>query len=394
MKKLSVIGVITLLIVVVIAGKFLITPLSKSTPKLSVQNDIADQGTQPTARGGDMPFTLSTPEGYTVKLFANNITNARDLYFTPDGTLLVSSSGTGNVYALPDKNSDGIADEVISVVSGLDQPHGLAMINNKLYIAETRRVSRFSFDTSSYKAAFEKELFKLPGNTNHNKRTIVFDENSNLYTSVGSTCNVCEEKDAQSGTVLISDSEGNNLKVFSKGVRNAPFLAINPTDGALWSTGMGRDLLGDDLPPDEINILKSGGDYGWPYCYGDKVFDANFNKMSSSYCSNTVAPAFQIPAHSAPLGLAFIPANFSSSWVNDILVAYHGSWNRSIPDGYKVVKLEVSGTQLTSSEDFLTGFIQNGSVVGRPVDVVFDQEGYAYVSDDKTGNIYIISQVK
>lgn len=373
----------------------LATHSSKKVPQLTVATPSVTSSPKNSSteiKGGEMPFSLTTASEYTVRLFANNITNARDLFFTSEGTLLVSSPSTGNVYALPDRDKNGIADEVIAVASGLNNPHGLAMYKGKLFIAETRRVSRFSFDTNSFKAVFEKQLFRLPANINHNKRTIEFDKNGNLYTSVGSTCNVCEETDGQSGTVLVSDSEGDNLKVFSKGLRNAPFLVFHPTTGVLWSTGMGRDYLGDDLPPDEINILRESKDYGWPYCYGKGIFDTSFKKKSASYCISTVFPAFEIPAHSAPLGLAFIPSNFSNEWSNDLLVAYHGSWNRSVPDGYKVVRLDIQGETITSSEDFLTGFIQNGSVMGRPVDVAFDEEGYAYISDDKAGNIYIISK--
>jgi glucose/arabinose dehydrogenase len=147
---------------------------------------------------------------------------------------------------------------------------------------------------------------------------------------------------------------------------------------------MGRDFLGDNLPPDEINVLQDGADYGWPYCYGDKVWDRVFGRNTSSYCEKTVEPFYNLPAHVAPLGLTFINSNqFPDAWQNDLLVAYHGSWNSSVPVGYKVVRIETSNTP--SESDFVTGFQDD---VARPVDVIFDSQGSLFISDDDAGAIY------
>lgn len=289
--------------------------------------------------------------------------------FSPGGTLLVSVTSSGKVITL--KNG-----EAKDLLRGLNNPHGLAFFNNKLYVAEERRIVRYIWDEQNLKASQDKVLFDLPPRGNHFTRSLVFDREGRLYVSIGSTCNVCNERDERYAAVLISDSEGNSPRVFAKGLRNAVFMALNPKTNEVWVTEMGRDFLGDNLPPDEINILKEGKDYGWPNCYGNKIPDTDFNQFAD--CSNTEPPIFEIPAHSAPLGLTFDPEG-------NLLVAYHGSWNRSVPTGYKIVKLKVDGNQITAAEDFLT-------TGGRPVDLIFDNSGNLYISDDKAQAVYVVSK--
>ncbi len=351
------------------------------------QSATISKGSLPT-----IPFKL--PDGYSIHVFGD-VPNARDMEFTKDGTLLVSSPSTNHVYALPDKNNDGVADIAKQIISNEPHVHGLVFYNGQLFIADTTKVVRYNWDENSQLATKDKDLFSLPGNNDHNNRTLVFDKNGSLYVSLGSTCNVCREPATTGGSVLISNANGDSPKVFATGLRNAAFLALNPTNGAVWDTEMGRDYLGDNLPPDEINILSSGKNYGWPNCYGDKVHDTNFDK-SNYDCSQTLAPIYQVPAHSAPLGLTFIESSqFPKSWQGSLFVAYHGDWNRSTPIGFKVVRLTVQGNTITGSEDFLTGFLQSnlaGAALGRPADVTFDSKGNLYVSDDKAGKIYIIQK--
>lgn len=286
--------------------------------------------------------------------------------------------------ALPDIDRDGIADQKKTILSNLMRPHGLTFHNGKLYVAEERQVSRYTYDTATNTAIFEKKLFDLPSGGRHFTRGIVFDDNNNLYISLGSTCDTCVEKHPYISTVLVSDSEGEGLRVFSKGLRNAVFLAKDPETGKVFATEMGRDFLGDNLPPDEIVVLQDGGDYGWPYCYGSKIWDRVFGRKDQSYCEGTIAPFYNIPAHSAPLGLTFIESSqMPQDWQNDLLVSYHGSWNRSYPTGYKIVR--ITNGQNPSEEDFITGFEDN---TARPADVVFDKEGSLYISDDEAGAIY------
>jgi glucose/arabinose dehydrogenase len=353
---------------------------------------------------------LQLPAGYIAHVFADGLGVARDLQFTPGGTLLISDPKANTVTALPDHNHDGVADAPKVVLRGTPgndtvQPgaHGLAFHDGKLYVAETARVVRYNWDEASLTATLDRELFRLPTpGGNHGRRTLAFDTKGNLYVSVGSTCNVCRESDPRYATVLISDADGNNPHVFAAGLRNAPFLALNPTSGEIWTTEMGRDELGDNIPPDEINILRAGANnstanYGWPICYDDRIHDTQFDKAQylADPCAQTIPPLFKVPAHNAPLGLAFIASSqFPAGQQGDLLVSYHGSWNRTVPDGYKVVRLTVRGNTVTGSTDFITGFISadTRTVSGRPVDLTFDAAGNLYLSDDKTGAVYIIQR--
>jgi len=346
---------------------------------------------------GDKPFIPFTiTDGFTIHVFAKNLGNPRTLFMTPEGTLLVSNPTNGTVTALPDKDNDGVADENKTVITGENHVHGIAMYNGELFIANVDSVVKYGWDEGRIIATRGPVLFTLPPNNNHNNRSIVFDMDGRMYLSLGSTCNVCNDAPQKGGSVLFSDASGTGPYVFAKGLRNAAFLAINPITDELWGTEMGRDNLGDDIPPDEINIIRKDADYGWPKCYGDNVHDTNFDKSKSDPCTNTVPPVFRLPAHSAPLGLTFVNSpQFPKDWQGDLLVALHGSWNRSTVSGYKIVHLKVDGNTILGAEDFLTGFnlgFFKDDSLGRPVSMVFDSKGNLYLSDDKSGNVYIIQR--
>lgn len=332
---------------------------------------------------------LGLPSGYTAKVFANDLPRARDLAFSPGGTLLVSQLGSNKVVALPDKDKDGVADEVKEVAVG-NIPHGLAFHNQYLFVAELEKVVRYTWDEANLTATFDKQLFSMPP-SGHSSRTLAVFPDGRLYVSVGSTCNVCVEKHEFLAAVVESNINGDNPHVFISGSRNASFLAINPASQQLWATENSRDNLGDDIPPDEINILQSQKHYGWPYCYGEGIRDTTFNPSTDFNCATTNSPAYKVQAHSAPLGLSFVSSDqFPDDWQGDLLVAFHGSWNRSVPTGYKVVKLNVEGDAVSGQEDFIT--FKNGDL-GRPVDLIFDKFGNLFVSDDKTGAVYIIQRL-
>jgi len=344
---------------------------------------------------GEKPsIPLMVPQGFSIGVFAKGLGAPRDIIFSEKGTLLASIPRDDKIVALPDKNNDGTADETKNILTGLDNPHGIAFFKGKLYVAEETRVVRYQWDEGTLTATKEKELFSLPKGGNHTTRTIAFKNNGQMFVSLGSTCNVCYEKHEWLAAVITSDENGNNPRLFAKGLRNSVFISINPQTDELWGTEMGRDFLGDNLPPDEINIIKDGKDYGWPVCYGAKIYDRTFNPLpqKASPCEASKAPAYEIPAHSAPLGLTFINSKqFPKEWEGDLLVVYHGSWNRSTPTGYKVVHLEVEGNTVKGASDFLTGFLSDTQALGRPADVVFDSQGSLYVSDDKAGTIYKIT---
>lgn len=339
--------------------------------------------------GDPLQFPLTLPPGFRVGIFAKGLGNARDLTFSPKGTLLVSISARGSVVALPDRNNDGKADEARAILTDLNKPHGIALFKSKLFVAEETRVVRYTFDEQALTGKEDKVLFSLPRAGRHITRTIAFDKKGVMFVSIGSTCDVCFEKHPFLGTVIISDEEGRNPRVFARGLRNSVFIAVDPKTDKLWGTEMGRDFLGDNKPPDEINVIEDGKDYGWPVCYGDRIFDEAFGQKTKAYCNGTEPPLFDIAAHSAPLGLAFIYSEkFPKEWQGDLLVAYHGSWNRSTPIGYRVVRLALKGGTVVGEYDFITGFLKGPDVFGRPVDVAFDKHGSLFVSDDKAGVVY------
>jgi glucose/arabinose dehydrogenase len=352
------------------------------------------------ANTGKMPLALAP--GFSISIFAKDLGGPRVLVRDPDGRLLVSIPSQGRVVALPDDNRDGVADRVITVAEGLKRPHGLAFRcapECRLYIAEEDRVNVYSYDRKGMKAVKEKKIADLPAGGNHVTRTLLFLPEPNddkLLISVGSSCNVCVEKDWRRTKILVVPAEGGGLETFASGLRNAVFMAVHPETKKVWATEMGRDFLGDDLPPDEINIIEQGMDYGWPYCYGKNIHDRDFDPEKTRVCREpqTVPSHIDIPAHSAPLGLAFFPVKgWPEEFHRDLLVAFHGSWNRSVPTGYKIVRYRLDREgRYQGVEDFASGWLtKGGQALGRPADVLITEEGSIFVSDDKAGVIYRIA---
>lgn len=348
---------------------------------------------------------LSLPDGFRIRVFADNLGPVRFMAQAPDGVLFASmpastglyGSGSrtdGKVYALPDANSDGTVDEVRTALSGLRLPHGLAFYNNYLYVAEEDTVSRYAYRGGGNLGSREVIISGLPGGAEgHVSRTIGFSSSGKLYISVGSSCNSCEESDSRRAAILEFNAGGTGERVFASGLRNSVGFVFHPQTQEIWATDNGRDHLGDNLPPDEINIVRDGRNYGWPYCYGKNVTDPAFNR--ASFCATAAGSAYDMQAHSAALGLRFIQSSqFPSGWQGDLLVAYHGSWNRTVPTGYKVVRLDVDGNTIVGEEDFVSGWLRSdGTKLGRPVDVLFGSDGALFISDDKANVIYRVSRI-
>ncbi|TSC84811.1 MAG: L-sorbosone dehydrogenase [Parcubacteria group bacterium Gr01-1014_13] len=358
--------------------------------------------TKPTASKPINNGSLKMPDGFAVSIFAKNLPGARVMIADHDGNIWLSQTGQGKVSKLIIK--DGSLIKQTTVLSGLKNPHGLAFDPDNssiLFIAEETKISKTTI-TPTGVGPLEK-IIDLPPKGNHFTRTLGFGPDGRLYVSIGSTCNVCHENDPRYASIWSMKKDGSDFKQVARGLRNSVFFVFK--DSKMWATEMGRDLLGDDIPPDEINIIDITSpltlNFGWPNCYGKNIHDDAFDK--NTYIRNPCMEPFEkeshidIPAHSAPLGLAFVSpkAGWPGDYKNDLLVAYHGSWNRSVPTGYKVVRyhLDVSGKVLGVS-DFLSGWIKGKAADGRPVDIIFDQNGKMYVSDDKAGVIYQIEYVK
>ncbi len=348
----------------------------------------------------DTPLVL--PPGFSISIFADGLGKPRVMQWDPVGNLLVSIPSEGRVLALSDSNGDGVADRTTTVVDNLNHPHGLAFDCRticKLYVAETDALARYDYDSEALQATGRERLVSLPPTGEHVTRTIMFlptPRENILLISVGSSCNACNERDPRRAKIWAYEVDGAILLSFASGLRNAVFMALHPVTGEVWASEMGRDFLGDDLPPDEINIIEEGKNYGWPLCYGKNVHDTDFDKniYIRDPCADMIPSRIDIPAHSAPLGLAFIPEEgWPEDWWHDLIVAYHGSWNRSEPTGYKLVryKLDAQGNYL-GEEDFITGWLTDQGALGRPVDILIQPGGVMYISDDTAGVIYRVTR--
>jgi glucose/arabinose dehydrogenase len=340
---------------------------------------------------------LKAPAGFRVSVFADTKAKPRLMAISPGGVLLVTATYDGLLLALPDANKDGAADRVATVLSDLAAPHGIAFYQGKLYLAESGRVVRYDWNEAQLQATDPREIVKLPRGGMHFTRTIAF-HNGKLYVSAGSDCNVCED---EPGRAMVQEfnPDGTGGRVFARGLRNAVGLDVSPVTRTVWASDNGRDWLGDDLPPDEINDLgKEGGDFGWPFCYGKRVVDTKYPSASAARCARTVSSTVDLQAHSAPLGIAFYTGTqFPQPYRNDLFVAYHGSWNRSVPTGYKVVRIRMNAKgEPQGMEDFLTGFVapgetRKGKWIGRPVGIAVAPDGAMFVSDDSSGAIYRVT---
>ncbi|MFV2040736.1 MAG: sorbosone dehydrogenase family protein, partial [Candidatus Hydrothermarchaeales archaeon] len=370
-------------------------PLPQSTPQVfEPEGGLHSQQLQVPARLSDSRFddrTLNLPPGFEASVYATGLTGARFMTYDTDGVLYVSQTKEGRISAVIDLDLDGAADEIIVFAQGLNQPHGLSFDGGWLYVAENDRVIRMRDSDSDYQAdQTEPVISGLPSGGGHFTRTIGFGPDGKIYVSVGSSCNICED-DPRRAAVLRFNRDGSGEEVFATGLRNSVGFVWHPVTGEIYATDNGRDLLGDDLPPEEINILREGGNYGWPYCYGQNTADPKYNDPSK--CTDTEPPAAELQAHSAPLGLRFYEGGmFPKRYQGALFVAYHGSWNRREPTGYKIVSINFDG-ETPVVEDFTTGWLADGEKWGRPVDIIFAGDGAMITSDDYSGTLYRVAYI-
>ena len=335
---------------------------------------------------------LYLPPGFKVSVFAALLTKPRMLAVSPDGFLYVTLPESGKVAVLPDKNRDGVADNAYVFASGLNKPHGLAWQGNDLIVAEADRLTLLRDEDGDMKADIRKVIAdSIPRGGVHWTRSVAIGPTGKLYVSAGSSCNACEEKEQGRAAITRYSNNGNGTKVYATGLRNSVGMAFHPEKGELWAVDNGRDHLGDDLPPEELNKIIDGGDYGWPYCFGDRTPDPELG--SQWRCRNTIPPVEKMQAHSAPLGIAFGKGlKFPEQFRDSLFVAFHGSWNRTVPTGYKLVAVRFKdGKPDSLFLDFATGWIEGNEYWGRPVSPVVGGDGALYLSDDHAGAIYRIS---
>lgn len=339
---------------------------------------------------------IKVPEGFTVSIYAE-VSNARSLCWGTNGTLFVGNRGEDNVYAVVDTDKDGKADKVYTIAKDLNMPNGVAFKDGSLYVSALDKIYRYDDIENKLDNPPTAVLItdKYPNKTHHGWKFIAFGPDGKLYVPVGAPCNVCEEKDSVFASITSINADGTDRSIVAKGVRNTVGFTWHPITKQLWFTDNGRDLMGDDIPFCELNVLsKNGEHFGFPYVHQGDVIDPKFGEGKKM--DDYTKPVLNVGAHVAPLGLRFYTGNmFPKEYTNKIFICEHGSWNRSKKNGYKVGIATLEGNKVIDYKPFMDGFLQpDGKVTGRPVDCIVAADGSLLVSDDYAGVIYRITYTK
>lgn len=338
---------------------------------------------------------IQLPDGFKISVFADSVENARSMTLSPNGTLFVGTRGKGSVYAVRDEDGDMLADSVYVLASGLKMPNGVAFKDGDLYVAEVSRILKFKDIESRLGNPPEPEVIydEYPTETHHGWKYIAFGPDDKLYVPVGAPCNICNPEDDIFCTITRINTDGSGLEIVQEGIRNTVGFTWHPEDQKLWFTDNGRDWLGDSLPACELNrAITDSMHFGYPFCHQGDLPDEEFGGMAS--CEDFTPPVQNLGPHTAPLGLEFYTAEqFPTSYNGQILLAEHGSWNRSKKIGYQISLVTLDeAQQSTGYSAFAKGWLDEATdeVWGRPVDIEFLPDGSMLVSDDFADVIYRI----
>lgn len=338
---------------------------------------------------------IRLPAGFRISLFADSVDNARSLALGARGTVFVGNRKGDKVYALVDADRDGRADKKYTLLSGLTMPNGVAFREGALYVAEVSRILRLdSIESRLADPPAPALVFdSLPTDEHHGWKYIAFGPDGKLYVPVGAPCNVCNdaERDPRYASICRLNPDGTGFEVYAHGVRNSVGFAWHPQTGALWFTENGRDMMGNDLPPDELNTAPDAGmHFGFPYCHAGEYPDRQYGAHHD--CSRFTKPVARLAPHTAALGMKFCTGTaFPPAYRGSIFIAEHGSWNRDEPIGYRVMRVQLRGDSAVSYEPFAEGWLKNGKAWGRPVDILQMPDGSLLISDDFANCIYRIT---
>jgi glucose/arabinose dehydrogenase len=345
-----------------------------------------------TNNGQDSSGDIVLPPGFKIELFAE-VPNARSMALSEGGILFVGNRRDDKVFAVVDSNKDYQADEVVVIASGLIMPNGVAIKNGDLYVAEVSRILKYGDIENTYRNNPSPEIVRddFPTDTHHGWKFIRFGPDDKLYIPVGAPCNVCLKNDQRFASITRMNPDGSDFEIFANGVRNTVGFDWHPVTNELWFTDNGRDMLGDNIPPDELNRApETGLHFGFPFWHGKSIPDPDFGQNHTA--SEFTLPAQELGPHVASLGMRFYTGDmFPSEYKNQIFIAEHGSWNRSEKIGYRVMLVRLENNHPVSYEAFAQGWLKGETVSGRPVDIQQMPDGSLLVSDDFSGKIYRIS---
>jgi glucose/arabinose dehydrogenase len=341
--------------------------------------------------------SLQLPPGFQIKVFARELEHARMLAVHHEHVYLTRPN-QGDVLKLVDADGDGVAEERTTVVADLPGIHGIAIREPNVFLATPTHVYRATLLENGDLGTATPIIDDMPAGGQHPNRTLAIGPDDKLYITVGSPCDACAIDNPEYATVLRAEIDGSRREIFASGLRNTLGFGWHPDTGALWGMDHGSDWRGDDIPPEELNRIEQGKDYGWPYCYGQRVIDPVIQDppelTKEMYCPPTTPPVLENQAHQAPIGMSFYTATqFPASYQNSAFVAFRGSWNRIPATGYKIARVVFEGGEPTGIEDFVTGFlIENGTAqFGRLSGIAVDQTGALLFTDDENGVVYRVT---
>jgi glucose/arabinose dehydrogenase len=335
---------------------------------------------------------IKLPPGFQIDIYATGVEDARSMVLGSNGTLFVGTRSAGKVYAVIDRDKDFKADEVITLAQGLKSPNGVAFRDGALFVAEVSRVLRFDSIESRLTSSSQPVVVndKLPTDRQHGWKFMSFGPDGWLYVPVGAPCNICDPNPDRYAVIMRMRPDGTGLETFARGVRNTVGFDWHPATKELWFTDNGRDWLGDDRPPDELNHAPQPGmHFGYPHCHGGTIADPEFAR--GRQCAEFTPPVQNLGPHVAALGMRFYTGTmFPAAYRHHIFIAEHGSWNRTVPVGYRVTLVRLDNNRALSYEPFAEGWLQDGRALGRPVDLLVMPDGSLLVSDDRADVIYRI----